>query len=530
MRISAGLGFLGLFGLVAACTTEVVTVQAQPEDPTKSTSATDPSSTDPSTPVGAIVTGLKVKDIAVFQAVKIPIVVDGEESTTKRRAPVVGSRPGIIRVYVTPEKGFKSQTVTAELRLATDKEAFPIIRETKKISGESTEEDADSTFNIEFPATSFPSGVSMQIALTVKGGVKAEDGTANTGRWPNDGGWQDLSAADTGAFKIVIVPIKYTFDGSNRLPTLTDEQLSLYKSTLMGRYPATEVDLTVHEPVAYEAEISGTKPQTFMDLLTFVRGLRAKDKVADDVYYFGQMMPTKTFATFCSKGCVAGLSAVFDDYRTSALRASIGVGYPGQQAADTMAHEVGHAHGRNHAPCGDPDGVDTKYPKEYTDASIGSWGYDMFAKEFISPDKTHDMMSYCPNKWLSDYTYNALAKRISDVAQLASGGGDETATEEPDMVVAPNTSGYSIATLDAAGNTVIERDTTIRGGAITGGFARKAILRDSVGATQLITARFFPYDHVPGGILYIPRQTNAKWQDIAIEGASFRQLKRLGAN
>ncbi|MCW5814454.1 MAG: hypothetical protein KIT84_25730 [Labilithrix sp.] len=512
-----------LIGLAAACTTEIVTVQAQPEDPTKSTSATDPDSTDPSTPPGAIVSGLTITDVAVFQGVKVPIVADGAEVKSKRKAPVVGGRPGIIRVYVKAEKGFKAREVTAELRLATEDGAFPIIREKKRISGDSSEEDADSTFNIEFPADSFPAGVSMQVSLTAKDGVAAADGEDNPGRWPQDGGWQDLRAGDTGVLKVVLVPIKYTFDGSDRLPTLTDEQLEAYKTTLMGRYAASDVEITVRKELAYDAEISGTKPQTFVDLLAAVRDLRRKDKAKDDVYYYGSMMTTKSFATFCSAGCVAGLSTVADDYRASALRASIGVGYPGQQAAETMAHEIGHAHGREHAPCGPggqmPQGIDASFPHD--GAKLGVWGYDIFSKTFHSPDIGHDMMSYCKDEWVSDYTYNALAKRLAELNKLSSGEDED----EEMQLLPPQAQGYTIANVDADGNTVLEREAPYRGG-ISGGFARKLSIRDRAGAIEDVTARFFPYDHAKGGVMYIPKRLNEAWQDVAIEGASFRHLVR----
>ena len=108
---------------------------------------------------------------------------------------------------------------------------------------------------------------------------------------------------------------------------------------------------------------------------------------------------------------MTGLSTVVDSPNTSFLRASVGVGYPGEDSANTAAHEVGHAHGREHAPCGGAQGVDPQFP--YSGGVIGSWGYDILAKTFLSPTKGHDMMSYCPNEWVSDYTYSALFDRIA---------------------------------------------------------------------------------------------------------------------
>jgi len=81
-----------------------------------------------------------------------------------------------------------------------------------------------------------------------------------------------------------------------------------------------------------------------------------------------------------------------------------------------MAHEVGHNHGRNHAPCvtgGSISGVDNNYP--YSGGLIGSWGYDARTQKLFDPSKTSDIMGYCNSKWISDYTYAGLTTRMSAV-------------------------------------------------------------------------------------------------------------------
>jgi hypothetical protein len=80
-----------------------------------------------------------------------------------------------------------------------------------------------------------------------------------------------------------------------------------------------------------------------------------------------------------------------------------------------MCHELGHAHGRFHAPCNVQD-PDLRYP--YPNAAIGVWGYDQRSDEFYQPTRK-DMMSYCPeprwSAWISDYTYQALLERAAQV-------------------------------------------------------------------------------------------------------------------
>jgi hypothetical protein len=87
-----------------------------------------------------------------------------------------------------------------------------------------------------------------------------------------------------------------------------------------------------------------------------------------------------------------------------------------------MAHEVGHAHGRNHAPGCGASGIDPSFPSAYDESgsqgtfgSIGILGYDLVNKVFEDPSQTGDVMGYCPPTWVSDYTYNALFTRVQQV-------------------------------------------------------------------------------------------------------------------
>ncbi|MFO0671589.1 MAG: M66 family metalloprotease [Polyangiaceae bacterium] len=89
----------------------------------------------------------------------------------------------------------------------------------------------------------------------------------------------------------------------------------------------------------------------------------------------------------------------------SANRASVGVLYADNDSIDTLPHELGHAHGRPHAPCGGATDPDPKYP--YPNAGIGAWGYSVVTRT-LQPPTLHDQMSYCAPAWQSDYTYRAL--------------------------------------------------------------------------------------------------------------------------
>jgi hypothetical protein len=93
----------------------------------------------------------------------------------------------------------------------------------------------------------------------------------------------------------------------------------------------------------------------------------------------------------------------------------MGVGFADRESAQTMAHELGHNHGRNHAPCvpngGSISGVDPNYP--FPDGRTGVIGYDARTKVLLSADKGTDLMGYCSNVWLSEYTYGGITDRVA---------------------------------------------------------------------------------------------------------------------
>ena len=77
----------------------------------------------------------------------------------------------------------------------------------------------------------------------------------------------------------------------------------------------------------------------------------------------------------------------------------------------TIAHELGHNMNLRHAPCGGPAGLDPDYP--YVDGTTGAWGYDVLSGSLVSP-QNHDLMSYCPPGWISDFHFvKALVYRRS---------------------------------------------------------------------------------------------------------------------
>lgn len=91
-------------------------------------------------------------------------------------------------------------------------------------------------------------------------------------------------------------------------------------------------------------------------------------------------------------------------------------------SGQTFAHELGHNFSRLHVDCGGPSFNDLFYPYDnalFADGSAnGYYGFDAQTKTSIAPQsgssKVADLMSYCPPRWTSDYTWKALMGKLSD--------------------------------------------------------------------------------------------------------------------
>ncbi|MEZ4558686.1 MAG: hypothetical protein R2854_20025 [Caldilineaceae bacterium] len=120
-----------------------------------------------------------------------------------------------------------------------------------------------------------------------------------------------------------------------------------------------------------------------------------------------------------------------------------------------MGHEVGHNAGRNHpTPAGDDPNTevregcghsrsDNSFP--YANAAIGNgsmWGFDVgdvglnsALTPRVYPNNTwRDMMSYCDNQWISDYTYEGIYNFLSSAT--AAGANTVQAVHAGDAYIA----------------------------------------------------------------------------------------------
>lgn len=551
MRVSTqatAIGFVSLLSVLAACSsnrTVYVThgTDADGGDGTgasgtnadgtsdNSDGTSDNGTSVPKTVTSKLAPDVTISEVAVFQAVKSTIAKAQKVATPG--VPLVAARSALVRAYVTPASGFNSRSLKAVLSLVDkDGKALKAVTDTKTISSASSEASLDSTFNFEVPGDALPLGVTYSVAVVDESADPVADGTDSPARFPTDGTTTDLPVQAAGSsVKIVIVPVKYTADGSGRLPDTSASQLALDHDEAWSMYPVPEIDISVRsQPFTWSTAVKGSG-QGWSELLQALSDLREQDGVADDVYYWGAFAAAASEQAFCGNGCVAGLSSVVTDPSDAYFRASIGVGYHGETSAETMAHEIGHAHGRSHSPCSDfgsIDGVDPNYPHQ--NAVLGAWGYDMINKVLIEPSSARDFMAYCTPTWVSDYTYQGLFQRISTLnkgkplpATTGTTGSSSSNSGALPAGAGAVPSSFQVVTIGADGPASFGKEVKIRRAPTAE--PREVQLLDATGKViATVKGIFSAFDHLPGGTLLVPN-TGVTYAGIHVVGFA-RNLMR----
>lgn len=448
----------------------------------------------------SVVHGLRVSEVSIYQGVKVGLMLEGQP-VGARTAPVVQGRDALLRVFVAPEPDWQPREVAVRLELERGGAALPPQEIRRFVQGPSAEADFMSAFNFDIAGVELTGDLAWRVGIYEVG---PSTGAPTPGAVYPAAGSEALAALSSGpSIKVVLVPIQYNADGSGRLPDTSPSQIQRLQEHMYRTYPVASVDLVVRDaPMQWNYTVSPWG-DGWGELLQQLMYARDQDNPGVNVYYYGAFQPSQSFYQYCQQGCVAGLSAGGVGPGDDWARASLGVLYDGEYSAGTFIHEVGHAHGREHAPCapgGQIQSVDPAYP--YPNAFLGVWGYDLVDHELIEPSGARDFMSYCDPTWVSDYTFNGLFERIALLNGAAAFSGAPQA--------------YRLLSLDGSGELRagprIELRTPPSGPART--VALLGAAGEPLGETQ---ARYHAYTHIPGGILLVP-EPDAAVHRVAVGG------------
>ncbi len=433
--------------------------------------------------------GITIDEVVLYQGTRVPIAKSGAR-VASRVLPVIQGRDALVRLFVTPQAGKGARALDAELTVMSKGHAVGTVHTKATISQRSNESDVASTFNFMVPGSALTPDAEYTVRILESGAPSVATTTASPAQFPTSGGTDRFDAQLTGTLKVLIVPLVYGADGSNRMPDVSAAVIDAAKKRLLEFYPVADVDIRVRQPIAWSGAVLANG-QGWDDVLDAVTRLRLTDNAPRDVYYYGAFAPAPTVNGYCGTDCLLGLSNMSETAGDSANRASVGVLYADNDSIDTLPHELGHAHGRPHAPCGGATDPDPKYP--YPNAGIGAWGYSVVTRT-LQPPTLHDQMSYCAPAWQSDYTYRALFDRIHALATMRMGGPTSART-------------YRMLRVASDGTTTWSGEPFTTTSPIEGHPTTVSVVAAEGTVPKQVTGYAYGYDHAKGGVVIVPTET-----------------------
>ena len=228
------------------------------------------------------------------------------------------------------------------------------------------------------------------------------EGNEDDNVFPASGTPAALDVRTTAPFRVRFVPV--ITKANSRQGNVTQANRGEFLDAAMRMHALASYDVDVRVPYTttvdkpLQADNSNQAWSTILGEILVLRNAESNDR-----YYYGVVNPSY------SSG-VAGMGYI---------GAEAAIGWDKLPSASSVAaHEWGHNWGRQHAPCGDAGNPDAGYP--YAGGEIGAFGYDLVNAE-LKPADSHDLMGYCGNEWISDYTYKGVMSYRSTESSVVHG-------------------------------------------------------------------------------------------------------------
>jgi hypothetical protein len=253
-----------------------------------------------------------------------------------------------------------------------------------------------STWNLLVPAANMRPGLRVLVELDPSQAVPDDDRIDNI--WPVSGTPQAIAVQTVPTFTVRFVPV-VTGALAGNVTTANREQFLVSTRRM---FPLRDVVSDVRAPFTSSATNlqADNSNNEWITVLSEMNALRVTDGAPSSTHYYGVVKVNYT-SGIAGVGYVPGRAAIGWDFLPS-----------GDLVA---AHEWGHNFNRGHAPCGVSG--EAGYP--YPGGIIGQWGWNSATNALVSPNAT-DLMSYCNNNWISDYTWSAVLQFRNSSGLVAS--------------------------------------------------------------------------------------------------------------
>jgi hypothetical protein len=303
--------------------------------------------------------------------------------------PMVDNRDGYLRVFVLADQ---ANTAAPAVRVrAYDGSAlvrtFTIDPPAGSTPTSRNENDLGRSWNLKLPRELFVSGLRMVADVDPANAIAETDETDNS--YPASGTPFAPAVRRVPVLGVRFVPVRQLASGLEG--DVTDANRSGYLDVARRMYPLSGTDGDVH--AVYTTSTSdplqpGDGNGAWVRVLGEIDAMRVAEGTGR--HYYGVVRLDYGAG-------IAGIGYI-------GFPTAMGYDIPSDRAR-VVAHELGHNWARLHAPCGGPSDVDPRYP--YAGGAIGVYGINMRDEVLFPPDRS-DIMGYCGNPWVSDYTYQAV--------------------------------------------------------------------------------------------------------------------------
>ena len=273
----------------------------------------------------------------------------------------------------------------------------------------------DHAFLFEIPTEFTQAGGVSFTAEVDPNGTLTEADEANNTVGPTNVIFEDVPTVN-----LVFTRIGYETDGTTHWPTLDPDRKNML-AWLRKAYPLSDLDVKfrIHNMGAGTVDANGnlTDPNC-LKVNTWLSARRTADIAAGwtppGSHYYGMVSDGGGFMRGCVTtipGSVASGPTGDPGVNSNPVSASIW-DQDGSFGDWYGAHELAHSYGRYHAMfCDAEDGIAFPYPNGRISPDLAGddaiFGFDLDNKQ-VYGSAWRDVMTYCTNQWISDFTYEGL--------------------------------------------------------------------------------------------------------------------------
>lgn len=339
----------------------------------------------------------------LIDAIQVQQVVQAYGGTV----PLIGGRDALLRVFA---KASATNTLSPDVRVrfydgGTLVSTATIPAPSVGVPTVIDEGSLTSSWNYPIPASLMRPG--LRILADIDPGNAVAESIESDNTYPSSGSSLALDVRQTSPIALRLVPVAQSIN--SLVGNIGPANVDPFTDVLKRIFPINTLNVELHP--TFSTNAPALQPNdangAWLQILNEINALRAADGSA--AQYYG-VVKTSYLTGIIGIGFVPGGAAIGWDVMPN--------------AAETIAHELGHNFRRFHSPCGVTNGNDSQYP--YAGGTIGVFGYDFGAGILRDPTAT-DIMGYCTNRWISDYTYvgilNYRASQSSTFTLGATGAG-----------------------------------------------------------------------------------------------------------